>query len=106
MDSLLKYKYYLTSSKYEGNPKSTLEALSSGCIVIASDIPNHREIIEHGFNGFLYSENKRSLLNTFEDVTKNIDLKTISSNARSIYRSNSLELIVKKELNDLKSLKV
>jgi len=106
MDSLLKYKYYITSSKYEGNPKSTLEALSSGCIVIASDIPNHREIIKHGFNGFLYSENKDSLLNTFENVTKNIDLKTISSNARNIFQSNSLELIVKREHNDLKSLKV
>ena len=46
------YKYYLSSSKFEGNPKTILEAMSSGCIVIASNIKNHKEIIKHNIQVF------------------------------------------------------
>ena len=49
------YKYYVSTSNFEGNSKTILESLSSGCIVYAKDIPNNREIITHEVNGFLYS---------------------------------------------------
>ena len=35
------------SSTFEGNPKTVLEAMSAGCVVIASNIKNHEELIEH-----------------------------------------------------------
>ena len=38
--------HVISSSLFEGNPKTILEAMSMGCIVIASDIKNHRELIE------------------------------------------------------------
>ena len=31
--------------------------MSSGCIVIASNIKNHKEIIKHNTTGFLYNLN-------------------------------------------------
>ena len=36
---LSNYKYFVSTSIYEG-PKSVMEALALGCLVLASDIPN------------------------------------------------------------------
>ncbi len=51
---LNKSKYFILPSHFEGNPKSLLEAMSAGCIVLASNIENHKEIIEDGVDGFLF----------------------------------------------------
>jgi glycosyltransferase involved in cell wall biosynthesis len=104
IEMLPKYKYYITTSKYEGNPKSTLEALSCGCIVIASDIQNHKELITQGYNGFLYLNIENNLLNTFKNIVANESLKNISENAKNIVKTNSLDLTVQKEFEDIKSL--
>ena len=57
-----KYKFFISSSLFEGNPKTVLEAMSSGCIVIASNIKNHRDIIKHNFNGKLYDLDEMNIL--------------------------------------------
>ena len=44
---LIFHKYF----NFEGHPKTILEALSNGCIVLASNIPNHLELIEDSVNG-------------------------------------------------------
>ncbi len=49
-----KATYLLATSRFEGgHPFVILEAMAAGCIVIASDIPAHREIIQHQKNGFI-----------------------------------------------------
>jgi glycosyltransferase involved in cell wall biosynthesis len=40
-------------SLWEGLPNVLLEALASGCSVVASDLPGHREVIRDGENGLL-----------------------------------------------------
>ena len=40
-------------SLYEGLPNVLLESLASGCAVVASDLPGHREVIRNGENGLL-----------------------------------------------------
>ncbi len=53
-------KYYLAGDLFilpsysEGLPKVLLEAMACGIPVIASDIPAHRELIEHGVNGHMF----------------------------------------------------
>ena len=61
LQQISNYKYYVTSSLFEGNPKTVLEAMGSGCIVIASNIKNHSEIIKNNKNGYLYELENNSL---------------------------------------------
>jgi glycosyltransferase involved in cell wall biosynthesis len=52
-DLLSKYEIFILPSFYEGNPKSLLEAMSSGKAVIGTDIEGIRCIIKDGENGIL-----------------------------------------------------
>jgi glycosyltransferase involved in cell wall biosynthesis len=45
---------YVTASEFEGRPNAVLEALALGKVVLASDIPAHREIITDGENGLIF----------------------------------------------------
>ena len=65
---LSKSKYFILPSHFEGNPKSLLEAMSAGCIVFASNIENHKEVIEDGVDGFLFDLDEGSLFNKFENI--------------------------------------
>ena len=87
------YKFFISTSLFEGNPKSLLEAMGSGCIVIASEINNHVEIISDLKNGFLFEIKKNNLLKKFELIYQNDELiKTISKNAYlSVGDANSLD---------------
>jgi len=105
MDQYRKYKYFISTSTFEGNPKTVLEAMASGCIVLASNIDNHSEIIDDHINGFLFDLNLGSLKKTYEEVDKNIDLKKISKNAvNKTLEVNSLDKCIDDTFNDLKSL--
>ncbi len=48
-----KYRYYILSSIVEGMPKTLLEAMSSGCLCIGTDVPGINEIISNGETGIL-----------------------------------------------------
>lgn len=45
---------FLTTSSSEGFGLSLLEAMSSGCACVASDLPTHRALLEHGVSGLVY----------------------------------------------------
>ena len=77
-----KYKYFISTSLFEGNPKSLLEAMGSGCIVIGSNINNHSEIISDNKNGYLFEIRSSYLQRKFELVFENYsNLPQISKNA-------------------------
>tara|TARA_B100000902_G_scaffold59643_1_gene66758 strand:+ start:39967 stop:41085 length:1119 start_codon:yes stop_codon:yes gene_type:complete len=95
------YKFYITSSIYEGNPKSTLEAMSAGCIVVASNIDNHAEIINNEKNGFLFSFEEKEFISFFKKINNRKDLDEISIAAReSVLYKNSLEKLSNLEYED------
>jgi glycosyltransferase involved in cell wall biosynthesis len=48
-----KYRYYILPSIVEGMPKTLLEAMSSGCLCIGTDVPGINEIISNGETGIL-----------------------------------------------------
>ena len=46
---------YVSASEKEGLPFNIMEAMGCGAITLASDIKGHRDLIEDGVSGFLYS---------------------------------------------------
>ena len=96
------YKYFISSSLYEGHPKTVIEAMSSGCIVFLSNIPNHVELVDDGVNGFIFDLETNKLSNKIKTVLdNNYDLKQISNNAINTTVKN---LILKKFL--IKKMKI
>ena len=100
------YGFYLSLSDYEGNSKTILEALASGCIVIASNISNNLEIITNGKNGFIFDRSNDNLIELLNNIFSDQEImKQISTEARLyIQNNNSIEVITDKEFEILTKL--
>jgi glycosyltransferase involved in cell wall biosynthesis len=101
-----KYRFFITSSTFEGNPKSVLEAMGSGCVVIASKIPAHEEIITHMKDGILFDIEKPELKHLFSELKANPEVVlSISKNAiNRVENNNSISKISKDTYLDYLSL--
>ena len=100
--NILKIISFLSSSIYEGNPKSLLEAISVGCLVFASNIENNSEIIEDSYSGFLFDFEKEYLQQLLIDKINNSNKyqKVVENSIKKISNSNSLEKLVQLEIRD------
>jgi len=100
------HKYYISLSEFEGNPKTILEAMSSGCIVIASNIKNHKEIIEHNTTGFLYDLDSPVIFKKIRELEGSIELQErISLNGfNAVLKANDISIIAKQMSEDYKFL--
>ena len=100
------HSIYVMTSKYEGNPKSLIEAMSSGCVVIVSNIENNKEIVAHEHNGFLMEKDISSLASIISYVEKNPKISTyITENGLSFINKNYLlSNLVEKEYEDYEKL--
>ncbi len=100
-----KYEVFVSSSDYEGNSKVILEAMAAGCIVVAKDIQNNRDIIEDKKSGILLKDFSK-IENTLNDIfISKTNYDEISKNAiNSIKENNSIKVISKKYKEDFSSL--
>jgi glycosyltransferase involved in cell wall biosynthesis len=98
------FDLYVMPSTVEGFGLALTEAMSMGKIVIASDIPPFKEIIEDGKNGFLFkSKNFKDLKNKIENVMT-FDasyLEVVSINARNKIVKQFNSDIMKREYDKL-----
>lgn len=100
-----KYKIYLSTSKFEGNSKTILEAMNAGCVVFASKIDNNLELFNTN-NGILFkleSQNEKEVLNKMLSYLNNSSSQPlISSNAVEYTKKNHLlKKYVDSLINDL-----
>jgi glycosyltransferase involved in cell wall biosynthesis len=96
-------KLFVISSHFEGNPKVLLEAMAAGCIVFASNIKNHSEIIDEGINGFLFELEENSFRNKILEIIQSMEeasdfLEKVSHSAtQKIKTKYSLPIIAEEE---------
>jgi len=87
---------------------SILEAMSCGCVVVASDTEPVREVIKHGHNGFLTDLYAPHLIADGLQCALELDRPTrqrISENARkTIMNHFSLPVVLPEQLNLMQSL--
>ena len=95
------YAFYVSASKYEGNPKTILEAQNSGCIVIVLDEKNSKDIIESNVDGIIVNSVKEIKQEIKSLVSNNEKMKKLSKNAvRRVKENNKLELLIDLDLKD------
>jgi len=94
-----RYNVYVLCSRYEGNPKTLLEAMSCGCAVIGTDVSGIREVIQHESSGLLVSEDHNSLRSAIQRLLTDHSLcRKLGEQARQqIEVNNSLEIALSKE---------
>ncbi len=59
---------YATASSKEGLPLAPLEAMASRLAVVASDVPGHRDVVEHGRTGLLAAPDAPALAAAIESL--------------------------------------
>ncbi len=101
---LTNYKYFCTSTLYEGNPKAILEAMAAGCIVIAPNVPGINTIIINEKNGFLYDLKTSNSYEVYKKI-ENSDTSLISRTAIKYVRDNhNIEKLAEKEFEIYRTL--
>ncbi|MBW1792433.1 MAG: glycosyltransferase, partial [Deltaproteobacteria bacterium] len=85
-----RHQAYILISKWEGLPRSIIEAMRAGMPVIASDVGGCSEEIKDGINGFLIPrENLKTLVSKLSLLTSNPDLRLRMGNkSRYFYEKN------------------
>ena len=78
---------YVSASEKEGLPFNIMEALGCGKTILASDIKGHRDLIEDGKSGFLYTPDN---ITEFVDKVKKIYAGEISVNTDDLYERYSI----------------
>tara|TARA_B110001469_G_scaffold117373_1_gene123287 strand:- start:5959 stop:7068 length:1110 start_codon:yes stop_codon:yes gene_type:complete len=88
------FDFLVTPSISEGMPNVVLEAMAEGVPVIASNIPEMREVISHGGNGLLFQADCiRALVDVIESHL-DIDLEAMRACARETAEKYSSEIMV------------
>jgi len=79
---------FVFPSKFEGMPNALLEAMAAGLPVVVSDIPPHRELIQHGRTGFL-ARDPKEMAQIVERLSKDEELRrSVGDSARAYVRKN------------------
>lgn len=98
------FKYYISFSLFEGNPKTVLEAMAAGCIPICSNIPSHSEIVEDNVNGILFDLNNPNILKKLDFLNGDeVSTEKLKINAlKKVREDNSIQLLSVNMYSDYK----
>ena len=88
-------------SKFEGHPKSLIEAMSNGCVPIVLEADYVSEIIDHNQNGIILKSEDDEISNIINFLNENEQFAdNLSKNAKSFVANNySKNKIMKKEID-------
>lgn len=97
---------YISSSIQEGLPIGVVEAMACGIPIVASNIRGHRDIVQHGRNGFLFELDFPDAMITYilELYHNKVLCKNISKNNVIDAKKFSVSVAVEKMAKIYKSL--
>ncbi len=89
-DILSKSSIFVIVTKWEGLPRSIIEAMRAGLPVVASKVGGVPELVKHGVNGYLIPRGDSSeLLKRVEELVANCRLRrSMGSESRTMYEKN------------------
>ena len=95
------YKLFVSSSLYEGNPKTVLEAMSMGCLVLSLRNNSIEELIENNKSGIIFDDDSSDLKNLIENILEDSEnFEPIAKKGyEKVLESNSREVLLSKEIN-------
>jgi len=80
---------FILPSKYEGHPKTLLEAMSCGKPVIGTDVSGIRELIHHRETGYICPPTAEGIREAVEEISRNQDLAAhMGMKARTFIEEN------------------
>lgn len=80
------HTFYISSSKFEGNPKSIIEAMAAGMICILPNVEGVSNLVTNRVNGYVYDLNEKSL----ENLIIKIDNSPIATLNKISYKASTL----------------
>jgi glycosyltransferase involved in cell wall biosynthesis len=87
---------FLTTSRSEGFGLSLLEAMASCCGCVASDLPTHRSLIEHGVNGMIY-RNRDELVSCLLTLLSSPEkVRQFGSSARKVASTHTWDKVAER----------
>lgn len=103
-----KAEIYIQPSIYEGNPKTIMEAMACGCLVIGSNVRGIKELIVHEITGFLCETAESTIRGTilyaimFSIGSNNVAEQIRKQAREEIVSNHSLKNTVRQELRILR----
>ncbi|TLZ45503.1 MAG: glycosyltransferase family 4 protein [Methanobacteriota archaeon] len=96
---------FVYPSPWEGSPNAVMEAMAAGLPVVVSDIPAHREIVEHGKTGFI-ARDPQSMTRFADTLERDPGLREeIGSRARAlVFERFSMEACAQAHLEFYRSI--
>ena len=106
LKKMISYHILISTSEIEGTPKVILEAMATGLIIVASNCPGNRELINNNKNGFLFN-NSDELCQILESLRSLDEIRIeniLKNNYSKVLHEHCLENFSKLEIlvaNDL-----
>lgn len=99
-------QFFVSTSKYEGQSRAILEAMSCGIPTIATNVIGNRDTIINNENGILTNRNSEEINRTILELYKNAKLRNkISRHARSyILKNCDLKIVMNKTQKEINLL--
>lgn len=99
-------RIFILPSHYEGHPKTMIEAMACGAVIIATDVDGIRQIISHKETGWLCCTDPESIRQAIKEVAASGEIQTrMSGNARAFAVEHySLDMIARKEFGLMKRI--
>ena len=101
-----RYPIYLITSKYEGHPKTLLEAMASGLGVVGTRVPGITQVIDDGLTGLLVEETPSAVQKAIHRLMSDGDLRSRLGRAarEEIRQKYSLDDAVDQEVQTYKNM--